>query len=230
MKVTLVKKIKETKDSFSFIFKPEKEISWKPGQCIFYNIPHKNPDDRGTIRPFSISSAPFEKDIMLTTKFDFKKGSSFKKALFALKKGDIVEAFDLRGDFIVKNIKNKLVFIAGGVGITPYRSIILDLVHKKKNQEVIMFYGNKDRDIIFKDILNKLVNKYNWLKIHYIIEPQLIDSNIIRKSVSDLYNSLYYISGPLKMVQIMKEMLLQINIESKNIIEDYFPGYSNKNT
>ena len=69
-----------------------------------------------------------------------------------------------------------------------------------------MFYGNKDKDIIFKDTLDKLANDHNWLSIYYIIEPQLIDSDILKKHVSDLYNCFYYISGPLKMVQIMKEM------------------------
>lgn len=226
MKLELLEKIKETKDSFSFIFKPEKEISWKPGQCIFYKIPHENPDERGTTRHFSISTAPFEKNIMLTSKFDFKKGSSFKRALFALKEGETVEAFGLRGDFVTKNFKKKLVFIAGGIGVTPCRSILLDLEYKRKNPEVILLYGNKDRDIIFKDTLDKLANDHEWLNIYYIIEPQLIDSNIIRENVKDLYNCFYYISGPLIMVQIMKEILLKMNIESKNIIEDYFPGYS----
>jgi ferredoxin-NADP reductase len=226
LKLELLEKIKETKDSFSFIFKPEKEISWKPGQCIFYKIPHENPDERGTTRHFSISTAPFEKNIMLTSKFDFKKGSSFKRALFALKEGETVEAFGLRGDFVTKNFKKKLVFIAGGIGVTPCRSILLDLEYKRKNPEVILLYGNKDRDIIFKDTLDKLANDHEWLNIYYIIEPQLIDSNIIRENVKDLYNCFYYISGPLIMVQIMKEILLKMNIESKNIIEDYFPGYS----
>lgn len=230
MKLTLIKKIKEAKDSFSFIFKPENEISWKPGQYIFYEIPHENPDNRGTTRPFSISSAPFEKNIMLTSRFDFKKGSSFKRALFALEEGSIVKTSGLKGDFVIKNFKNKLVLMAGGVGITPYRSILLDLVHKGENPEVIILYGNKDRDIIFKDTLDKLVNNHNWVKIYYIMEPQFIDIDIMRKNVGDLHNSFYYISGPLIMVQIMKKMLLKMNIESKNIIEDYFPGYSDKNT
>jgi ferredoxin-NADP reductase len=228
MKLTLIKKIKESKDSFSFILKSEKELLWKPGQCIFYKIPHENPDDRGTTRPFSISSAPFEKNIMLTSKFDFEKGSSFKRALFALKEGDMVEAFDLRGNFVIKNSKNKLVFLAGGVGITPFRSILLDLEYKRKDLEVTLFYGNKYNDIIFKDTLDKLANNHDWLNIHYILEPQFIDSDILRKHIKDLYNCFYFISGPLKMVQIMKEMLLKMNIESKNIIEDYFPGYSDK--
>ena len=104
---------------------------------------------------------------MLTSKFDFEKGSSFKRALFALKEGETVEAFDLKGDFVTKNFKKKLVFIAGGVGITPCRSILLDLEYKKKNPEVILLYGNKDRDIIFKDTLDKLPNDHEWLNIYY---------------------------------------------------------------
>ena len=229
MKVILVKKRKETKDSYSFIFKPEKEISWKAGQHIFYKIQHENPDNRGDIRPFTIATAPYEKNIMLTSRFDFNQGSSFKKALFALKEGSIVEVFDFKGDFVIKDFKSNLVFIAGGVGITPYRSILLDLAHKRKKPEVILLYGNRDGDIIFKDTLDKLVNEYNWLKISYIIGPQFIDSDVIKKNVSDLYNNFYYISGPFKMVQIMRGLLLNMNIESKNIIEDYFPGYSDKN-
>lgn len=228
MKLTLIKKIKETRDSFSFIFKPEKEISWKPGQYIFYKIPHENPDDRGMTRPFSISTAPFEKNIMLTSKFDFKKGSSFKRALFNLKIGDIVETSGLKGDFVIKNFEKILVFMAGGVGITPFRSILMDTVYRRRDPEVIMFYGNKDKDIIFKDTLDKLENNNDWLKIHYIMEPQFIDSDIVRKNVNDLCNCFYFISGPLIMVQILKEILLKMDIESKNILEDYFPGYSDK--
>ncbi len=132
------------------------------------------------------------------------------------------------GDFVIKNFKDKLVFMAGGVGITPFRSILMDIIERGENPEVILFYGNKDKDIIFKDTLDKLADNNIWLKIHYILEPQFIDSDIVRKNVNDLYNSFYYISGPLKMVQIMKEMLLKMNIESKNIVEDYFSGYSDK--
>jgi ferredoxin-NADP reductase len=104
----------------------------------------------------------------------------------------------------------------------------MDMVYRRRDPEVIMFYGNKDKDIIFKDTLDKLENNNDWLKIYYIMEPQFIDSDIIRKNINDLYNCFYFISGPLIMVQILKEMLLKMDIESKNIVEDYFPGYSDK--
>jgi len=225
MQVELIKKIKESEDSFCLIFKPEKEVHWEPGQFIFYKIPHKDPDSRGIKRHFTISSAPYEKNLMLTSKFDFKKGSSFKRALYNLKLGSRIEAFDIRGDLVIKDINKRSVFIAGGIGITPYRSILLSFVHKGIRANITMLYGNKNKDIIFKDILDKLESDNDWLDINYIIEPQLIDSDVIKRNVSDVYHSAYYISGPLKMVKIIKSILLGMKIDQKNIVTDYFSGY-----
>ncbi len=225
MQVELIKKIKESEDSFSFVFKPEKEVHWEPGQFIFYKIPHKNPDSRGIKRHFTISSAPYEKNLMLTAKFDFKNGSSFKRALYNLKLGSQIEAFDIRGKLVVKDINKRLVFIAGGIGITPYRSILLSLVHIGISANITMLYGNKNKDIIFKDILDKLESNNDWLDINYIIEPQLIDSDVIKRNVSDIYHSAYYISGPPNMVKIIKSILLGMKIDQKNIVVDYFSGY-----
>ena len=225
MKVELIKKIKEAEDSFSFIFKPEKEIFWKPGQFIFYEIPHKDPDSRGIKRHFTISSAPYEKYIMLTSKFDFKKGSSFKRALFNLKLGSRIEAFEIKGHFVVSDTNKKLVFIAGGIGVTPYRSILLDFIHRGISPDVTLLYGNKSSDIIFKEILDKIESSNDWLDINYIIEPQLIESDLIKRNVSDIYNSVYYMSGPPKMVKIIRNALLEMKIDKEDIVIDYFSGY-----
>jgi ferredoxin-NADP reductase len=225
MQVELIKKIKETKDSFSFVFKPEKEVTWEPGQFIFYQIPHRQPDSRGIKRHFTISSAPYEKFIMLTSRFDFKNGSSFKKALFNLKPGDRIEAFDIKGNFVVSDINKKFVFIAGGIGITPYRSILLDFINRSASPDVAMLYGNKSSDIIFKDILDNIGSSNGWLDINYIIEPQLIDSDLIKRSVNDIYNSIYYMSGPPGMVKAIRDTLLGMKIEKENMVTDYFSGY-----
>jgi ferredoxin-NADP reductase len=225
MQVELIKRIKETENSFSFIFKPEKELHWQAGQFIFFQIPHDNPDSRGIKRHFTIASAPYEKFIMITAKFDFKKGSSFKKALFNLKPGNRIEAFGIRGNLVIKDINSKFVFIAGGIGITPYRAILLDLVHKNASPDITMLYGNKNKDIIFKDVLDRLGSGHDWLEINYIIEPQLIDSDVIKRNVSNVYNSIYYISGPHKMVKIIEGILLEMKVDKENMVVDYFSGY-----
>src|SRR4030042_6046218 len=152
MKLTLINKIQESKDIYTFVFAPEEPITWKAGQHIFLKIPHENLDDRGEIRHFTISSAPFEKDLFITTKFDFVKGSSFKKALFKLNQGDSIEGFNLGGNFIIKDLDAKYVFIAGGIGITPYKSILMDLANEGRLPDVILFYCGKAEGLIFTDI------------------------------------------------------------------------------
>lgn len=225
MKVTLIEKIRKTKDIYSFIFKPEKQVIWKAGQHIFLKIPHPNPDNRGIIRHFTISSAPVEKNISITSRFDIEKGSSFKKALLKLKTGSTVEAFNLRGNFIIKDLKAKYVFIAGGIGITPYRSILLDLSNKNNSVNIILLYGNKDQDIVFKDTLDAIESKYKWLKIYYIVEPQIIDEEILKNKVQDFKERIFYISGSLNMVKTVQNILLRLNIKESSILKDYFPGY-----
>jgi len=225
MKIILIKRIQEAKDVYSFIFKSEKQITWEAGQHIFLKIPHLNPDNRGIIRHFTISSAPFEKNISITSRFDIEKGSSFKKSLLKLRTGSTVEAFNLRGNFTIKDLKAKYAFIAGGIGITPYRSILLDLSNKKNSVNIILLYGNKEQDIVFKETLDAIESKYNWLKIHYIIEPQIIDEEIIENKVPDFKERIFYISGSLNMVKAIQNILLRLNIKESSILKDYFQGY-----
>ena len=225
MKLTLIKKIQESKDIYTFVFEPENPITWEAGQHIFLKIPHEDQDERGEIRHFTISSAPFEKNLFITTKFDFEKGSSFKKALLKLNQGDSIEGFNLGGNFIIKGLKPKYVFIAGGIGITPYRSILMDLTNESRLPDVILFYCGKAEEFIFTDILNEIKNKYERLLVHFIIEPQLINGEIIKEKVPDLKDRIFYISGPMVMVKIVEEILLKLNIGTSNIVKDYFPGY-----
>jgi glycine betaine catabolism B len=228
MQVELQEKIMESKDTFSFIFRPQKPVKWKAGQYIFYSIPHDNPDERGIERHFTISSAPHEGVIRLTSKFDPEGGSSFKKALYELRPGASIEAFDIKGKFTLEKHDKKYVFMAGGIGITPYRSILLDLVYNDASPDITMLYGSKDEDIVFKTVLEQLESENSWLDINYIIEPRFIDEDTVKRNVEDVYNSRFYVSGPLKMVTIMEDMLLDMNIDKKSIKSDYFPGYDDK--
>jgi len=225
MKLTLIKKIQESKDIYTFVFEPENPLPWKAGQYIFFKIPHENPDERGVIRHFTISSAPSEKNIFLTTKFDFENGSSFKKALFKLNQGSSIEGFNLGGNFTVTDLEEKYVFIAGGIGITPYRSILVDLANEDRLPDVILFYCGKADGIIFKDVFDEIKKRYKWPLVHFVIEPQLINGEIIKEKVPDLKDRIFYISGPVVMVSIVKEILLKLNIKNSSIVTDYFPGY-----
>ncbi|MGM0364999.1 MAG: FAD-dependent oxidoreductase [Actinomycetota bacterium] len=224
MKVELIEKTKEAKNIYSFIFKPENPLSWKAGQYIYYKIPHKNPDQRGIVRHFTISSAPFEKNIMLTSKFDLKSGSSFKKALLGLEPGDRIEAYNIRGKFTVDSDGQGLVFIAGGIGITPYRSILLDLEKRNNIKDIIMLYSCKSKDsVVFRELWERLEQNNKGLRVNYIYGPQLINKELIDEKVPEGDRRKFYISGPTGMVKAVEESLNELG--AGKIIKDYFPGY-----
>src|SRR5579872_4875889 len=107
----LIQRKSETPDVESFIFEPPEPVVWKAGQYIHYTLHHEPTDERGSDRWFTVSSAPSEHKIMITTRFPQEKSSSFKKALFALKVGDAIETSDMEGDFVVEDFSKEYVFI-----------------------------------------------------------------------------------------------------------------------
>ena len=115
----------------------------------------KNHDSRGNRRYFTISSSPTESEIRIGIKF-YQNSSSFKKTLLNLKTGDKVLAGSLSGDFTIANTKEKkFVFVAGGIGITPFRSILKYLIDNNVKKDIILLYSNKlKEEIVYVDVFN----------------------------------------------------------------------------
>jgi glycine betaine catabolism B len=225
MKAELIEKDHESKDIVSFIFKPAETLKWKAGQFIYYKLPHKDPDNRGIIRHFTISSAPHEENIRLTTKFTYNRGSSFKKALLRLEPGDELEIFAQEGDLIIEDPGHKNIFIAGGIGITPYRAIILDLFYKREVNDILLFYGADKDNIAFKDLLEEVSSKDPGLSVEYVFSPERIDYKLLEDRVEDLKDRLFLISGPMLMIKNIRDSLIEGGIEEHKIKTDYFSGY-----
>lgn len=224
MELKLIEKRKETDDVFSFIFKPLEPVSWQAGQYVLYKLPHNNPDDRGNTRIFTISSPPHQKNIILTTHYFFQESSSFKRALFAKKVGESIEAIKIQGNFTIEDPERKMVFIAGGIGITPFHSILLDLENKKKIKDIILIYSNKNTDrVVFKETLDRLNQKFQNFQIKYIYSPQHSDEKLIKETVPNIYERAFYLSGPIRMVSSVEDALNKLNVDKKNIRKDYFP-------
>lgn len=224
MKLTLIEKKQETSDVFSFIFEPPKPISWQAGQYALYKLPHDNQDDRGDTRIFTISSPPHQKNVMLTTRFFFQESSSFKKALFSKEIGEQIEILRIQGHFTVEDPAKKSVFIAGGIGITPFHSILLELEKEKRIKDIILVYSNKNEEsVILKSTLNRLENANQGIDIQYIYSPQRSDKNYIKKSVLDYQERIFFISGPLRLVKSVENSLSQLNIRREQVRKDYFP-------
>ena len=224
MLLTLFDKKQEAKDVMSFKFKSDEPLNWKPGQYMFYTLPNKNPDNRGVTRYFTISSAPFEGFVMITTRISLPS-STFKKSLTEMKIGETIQVSGPDGDFVADDPNKNYVFIAGGIGITPFRSILLDLDHKKLPINVQLLYANRDADIVFKEELKSLISRNASFKINYFINPQRIDTSTIEQ-LNNINNRMFYVSGPEPFVESIEKILKGLGVKPLNIKLDFFPGYT----
>lgn len=221
---TLEKKQEIAPSIFEFWFESKKRFSFVPGQYLEYTFSHPQADSRGVRRYFTIASSPTEKQILIATRFS-PQGSSFKQALKNIEPGDEIIASKVAGDFVLPaDSSRKLVFIAGGIGITPFRSIVKYLLDTNQSRDIVLLYDAKNQsDFVFKDIFEKARTRFG-MRTEYI-EGQ-IDEKIIREKVGDLAERVFYVSGPEPMVQNMEKVLSNMGIARKNIEHDYFPGYT----
>jgi ferredoxin-NADP reductase len=227
MKLTLVKRQPEVPSVESFIFKPLESLSWKAGQFLHYVLHHEPTDDRGSDRWFTVAAAPFEEVVKITTRFTEEKSSSFKKTLRALKVGDDIEISDVEGDFVIGDPDASYVFIAGGIGITPFRAILKEMHHEGKQIAVTLLYANRDEaNIVYKEELEAIAKDNPNLKIHYVISPERIDEEKIRELIPDVQKPLFYVSGPEPMVEALGSTLRSMGIAEDHLKQDFFPNYA----
>ena len=150
-------KVEQIKENiYTFHFSPEYFQKYAAGQYIELVIPHDTPDKRGIKRWFTLSSSPTEQEYALTTKFSDSKASTYKKALLALQAGGKVKMSSPMGDFVLPKDKNiNLIFVAGGIGITPFRSMIKWLIDTEQKRQIHLIYAAKQRNqTIFTELFS----------------------------------------------------------------------------
>jgi ferredoxin-NADP reductase len=240
-KSRLVLRLKErariANDVFEFVFSPSQKIAYAPGQYMEWTLGHADPDSRGNRRYFTLASSPTERDLRLGVKF-YKNSSSYKKALGAMDSKVEIVAAQLAGDFVLPaDPSQKCVFIAGGIGVTPFRSMIKYLLDTRQRRSITLFYANKTfGDITYKDVFDRAEKELgirtiytvsdrrglppNWVGLSGRLQPQWI-----LKYVPDYRSRLFYISGPIEMIDSFKSALRQLGIPPSQIKVDYFSGF-----
>lgn len=233
--LTLKGKKEIAEDTYEFVFESPRKIGFRAGQYLEWTLNQFITDGRGNRRYFTLASSPQEEGIKIGVKMN-TPSSSFKKGLKELKVGEKLMAGQLAGDFTIPNDENgKFVFIAGGIGVTPFRSIIADLIDKKDTRSFVLFYANKTvKEIAYKDFFDTAQNTIN-LKTFYSISDET-DANwkglkgrltpeVLQKNVADYKERTYYLSGPELMVEGYKKLLLALGVRRTQIRTDYFPGF-----
>lgn len=225
MKLTLKQKKAETLDVTSFIFEPTEPLTWKAGQFLHHVLHHRPTDNRGSDRYFTNAAAPFENHVMITTRITKDTGSSFKKKLVSLAEGKSIEISRVDGDFILDDLSKDYVWIAGGIGITPFRSMLAQLDHEGKQPKITLLYANHDQHIVYKEELEGFAKKNPHLIIKYVFSPEHIDGAKIKELVPDFISKTFYVSGPEQMVDALGETIKKMGIADENLKQDWFPGY-----
>jgi ferredoxin-NADP reductase len=236
MVLRLKERIRIAPDIYDFIFTSERRFAFAPGQYMEWTLGHDSPDARGNRRYFTLASAPTEKTLRLGIKFN-QKSSTFKKAMLGMRAGDEIIASQLSGDFILpKNLRQPCVLIAGGVGVTPFRSMIKYLLDTRQHRPLTLFYANKTvDDFIYKDIFDRAKTELGIQTIYSVSETKnlppswkgavgRITPQIINEKVPHYRRCLFYLSGPKGMVDSFKESLIQMKVPSSQIKTDYFAG------
>lgn len=218
----------------TFFFVPERPVSYTAGQFIELTVPHMLADKRGTKRWFTLSSSPTDDKISITTKFAVKDGSSYKQALRNLTAGDNLTISDPMGDFVLpKLVQTPLVFVAGGIGITPFLSIFqwLKATGEKRPIKFLEAVTNED-EIGFVDILDDIKQHATIL----VSQPSAawggergrLSTEMILGLEQPTADTLIYISGPESLVETLTKDLLATGLKKHQVIGDYFPGYPNE--
>jgi ferredoxin-NADP reductase len=216
----------------TFWFKPERPVHYTAGQFTEMYLPHPNADERGQKHWFTISSSPTDPLISITTKFATDRSSTFKQTLRALTPGAQLHLADPMGDFVLPKDKNiPLVFVAGGIGVTPMHSMIKYLDDTTEKRKITLLYGVAHQDEI---AFSKLFEHADITFTPIVKEPHpgwkgevgSLSAKRILEAVGDAQNTLIYVSGPEPMVEHFVDDLKSMGINKHRLVTDYFPGYT----
>lgn len=210
---------------------------FKPGQ--FIEVALLNPpetDAEGNSRAFSIASAPQEDFLLVATRL---RDSAFKRVLSHTSPGTQVKIDGPFGDLRLHNDSSRAaILLCGGIGITPFRSIILNATQNKLPHRIFLFYSNRrPEDAPFLEELQALEKQNPNFKLIACMtemeksrrrwdgESGKISRDMIEKHLGGLPSAIYYVTGPPGFVAGMRAMLEDFEVDDDNIRTEEFGGY-----
>jgi ferredoxin-NADP reductase len=228
--------VAETPEVRTFRFEPpEPGFEWKAGQNLVMTIPGLA-DPRGPTRPFTISSSPTEGGVVAVS--TIMRDSPFKRHLASMLPGDSVEFDGLEGEFVLEPGR-PAIMIAGGIGVTPFRSMLRFAADRRLEKPLVLVYSSKTpEDIVFRTELEDFARRNHAIRVlHTITRPEQagepwagrtgrIDAELLREAMRGVRHPLVYVAGPPGLVKENRRLLdEEIHISEKDIRTDEFEGY-----
>jgi ferredoxin-NADP reductase len=227
---TLIHREEVAEGTMAFHFEKPSGFSFTAGQSADVTlIDPLETDAEGNTRTFSIASPPFANELVFTTRM---RNTAFKRSL---KEGTLttkVKISPAAGSFTLhKNLAKPAIFLAGGIGITPFLSMVQQADRDRLSQKLYLFYSNRrPEDAAFLDTLKALETtnsnfRLSKSKKEWKGETALIDKEMLCRHLANLQGPIYYIAGPPTMVTVMRTALVSAGVEENDIRTDEFAGY-----
>ncbi|MFI5258097.1 MAG: ferredoxin--NADP reductase [Candidatus Limnocylindrales bacterium] len=237
LKTALVGREMVAERTMSFRFEKPAGWTYRAGQSIDVTLlDPPETDAEGNLRAFTMSSAPRESVIAITTRL---RDTAFKRVLQHVPLGTEVKIEGPFGSFRLHNAARPAVLLAGGIGITPFRSILVETIGGGPlPYRVVLFHANRrPEDAAFAAELRALAQKdtnLNFVPTMTVIagstpawdgERGHIDASMLAGHLEGVTNPIYYIAGPMGMVAALREMLLASGVDEDDIRTEEFTGY-----
>lgn len=228
MKATIKTIRKETSSVYTISFLLPKKVAFTPGHFVYLYLPKLNhPDPRGNMREFSLSSSPTEKDFTIAMTIP-ENPSGYKKTLLSLKPGDEVVIEGPMGVYDWPTKTKSHVFVAGGIGITPFRSRLKYNVDRKRKEDITLFYsGKSQKTMAFLKECEEFA-KTIPLTNHFFYTDNKKEKRIQKTHLETLIQkkpkTLWWICGPPAMVREIENMVQSLGIKESQIKTEKFTG------
>lgn len=234
VELTLQQIQKVSDNVYNYIFRPDRRFAFIPGQYMEWTLPHVAFDSRGNRRTLTIASSPTEEVVQLGIKYH-APSSAFKARLSTLHVGDRIFASQLAGNFTLPaQTDRKLAFIAGGIGITPFRSMVKYVVDSGRARDIVLLYIVSDpAELAYRELFTE-AEAVGVRFMPILTNPTTptdgllqakFDQSLIQRIVPDFAERTFYISGPSMMVDAGKRYLRNLGVKHRNIKTDHFSGY-----
>ena len=217
MELVFIDKHEAGGGAVTFRFRSRKPLEWVAGQSVRLELPGVyGPEERR----FTISSSPREEFLAITTR---PSNSFFKQALWNLKPGKHIKAFDIRGDFIWTTDTKPLVLLASGVGVTPFRAILADRLRAGLSIPSILLHAFSGDEGVFSHELTEWTAKHPEF-LFVPLQGQRLNYGHLLSHAAAFGDSLFYISGPSAMVDDLSAALIIHGVGERQIKKDWFTG------
>ncbi len=234
MRATVAEKREVAKGTLFVRFAVEAYPDYRPGAYFWVELPDRgHSDEKGLRRHISLATSPSEKgSVGLATRL---RDTAFKQTLAELEVGDEVQVEEPKGSFLLpEDTSEEYVFVAGGIGITVFRSMLRFIADERLPYRVTLVYSNRDREsTAFLDEVEELERRIDGLRVVLTMtdepgwegETRHLDADVLGELLGGLEDKTFLIAGPPAMTEAVADSLLGTGLPEERVLASKFCGY-----